>query len=215
MTRSKSSARWLREHFTDEYVKRAQEEGFRSRAVYKLLEIHEKDRLLRPGLTVVDLGAAPGGWSQLAIRLVGVQGAIIALDVLPMEALPGVEFIQGDFREAAVLERLLAVLNDRPVDLVISDMAPNTSGIKAVDQPRGMYLAELALDFARQCLRPGGDLLVKAFQGEGLDVFLKDLRGAFATVALRKPKASRSRSAERYLLARNYRGGGGLKNSPL
>lgn len=215
MTRSKSSAHWLREHFTDEYVKRAQEEGYRSRAVYKLLEIHEKDRLLRPGLTVVDLGAAPGGWSQLAIRLVGAQGVIIALDVLPMEALPGVEFIQGDFREAAVLERLLEVLNDRPVDLVISDMAPNTSGIKVVDQPRGMYLAELALDFARQCLRPGGDLLVKAFQGEGFDVFLKDLRGAFATVAPRKPKASRSRSAEQYLLARNYRGGIGLKNSPL
>lgn len=213
MTRSKSSARWLREHFTDEYVKRAQEEGYRSRAVYKLLEIQEKDRLLRPGLTVVDLGAAPGGWSQLAARLVGGQGAVIALDVLPMEPLPGVECIQGDFREAAVLERLLDVLNGRPVDLVISDMAPNTSGIKAVDQPRGMYLAELALDFARQCLRPDGDLLVKVFQGEGFDPFLKSLRGAFASVAPRKPKASRARSAERYLLARNYRGGAGLKIS--
>ncbi|HRD67225.1 MAG TPA: 23S rRNA (uridine(2552)-2'-O)-methyltransferase RlmE [Candidatus Competibacter sp.] len=211
MTRSKSSARWLREHFTDEYVKRAQEEGYRSRAVYKLLEIHEKDRLLQPGLTVVDLGAAPGGWSQLAVRLVGRWGAVVALDVLPMEPLAGVEFIQGDFRETAVLERLLSALNGRPVDLVISDMAPNTSGIKAVDQPRGMYLAELALDFARQCLRPGGDLLVKAFQGEGFDPFVRDLRGWFATAAPRKPKASRARSAERYLLARNYRGGGGLK----
>lgn len=214
MTRSKSSARWLREHFTDEYVKRAQEEGYRSRAVYKLLEIQEKDRLLRPGLTVVDLGAAPGGWSQLAARLVGGQGAVIALDMLPMEPLAGVEFIPGDFRETAVLERLMAVLNGRPVDLVISDMAPNTSGIKAVDQPRGMYLAELALDFAGQCLRSGGDLLVKVFQGEGFDPFLKSLRAGFATVAPRKPKASRARSAERYLLARNYRGAAGLKISP-
>lgn len=214
MTRSKSSARWLREHFTDEYVRRAQEEGYRSRAVYKLLEVHEKDRLLRPGMTVVDLGAAPGGWSQLTTRLVGRQGTIIALDVLPMEPLPGVEFIQGDFREAAVLDRLLDVLSGRPVDLVISDMAPNTSGIKAVDQPRGMYLAELALDFARQCLRPGGDLLAKVFQGEGFDAFLQDLRAAFATVAPRKPKASRARSPEQYLLARNYHGGTGLKISP-
>lgn len=214
MARGKSSARWLREHFTDEYVKRAQKEGYRSRAVYKLLEIHEKDRLLRPGLTVVDLGAAPGGWSQLAAQLVGGRGAVIALDLLPMEPLPGVGFIQGDFRETAVLERLLEMLNGRPVDLVISDMAPNTSGVKAVDQPRGMYLAELALDFARQCLRPGGDLLVKVFQGEGFDAFLKNLRAAFTTVAPRKPKASRARSAERYLLARNYRGGTGLKISP-
>jgi len=206
MPRSKSSARWLREHFTDEYVRRAQEEGYRSRAVYKLLEMHEKDGLLRPGMTVVDLGAAPGSWSQLAARLVGRQDAVIALDVLPMEPLFGVECIQGDFREAAVLEQLLEVLNGRPVDLVISDMAPNTSGIKAVDQPRGMYLAELALDFARRCLRPGGDFLVKVFQGEGFDSFLKDLRVAFATVAPRKPKASRARSAEQYLLARNYRG---------
>jgi len=206
MARSKSSARWLREHFTDEYVKRAQAEGYRSRAAYKLLEIQEKDRLLRPGLTVVDLGAAPGGWSQLASRLVGGQGVVIALDLLPMEPLPGVTFIEGDFREAAILEQLLTTLNGRPVDLVISDMAPNTSGIKAVDQPRGMYLAELALDFARRCLRPGGDFLTKAFQGEGFDPFLHDLRVGFATVAIRKPKASRARSAEQYLLARNYRG---------
>ena len=206
MARSKSSARWLREHFTDEYVKRAQAEGYRSRAAYKLLEIHEKDRLLRPGQIVVDLGAAPGGWSQLAARFVGGHGVVIALDILPMEPLPGVDFIEGDFREAAVLERLLNALNGRPADLVISDMAPNTSGIKAVDQPRGMYLAELALDFARRCLRPGGDFLTKAFQGEGFDPFLRELRAAFATVAIRKPKASRARSAEQYLLARNYRG---------
>ncbi len=204
MARTKSSARWLREHFTDEYVKRAQHEGYRSRAVYKLLEIHEKDRLLRPGLTVVDLGAAPGGWSQLAAHRVGEQGTVIALDILPIEPLPGVECIEGDFREVVVLEQLLSVLNGRPVDLVISDMAPNTSGIKAVDQPRGMYLAELALDFARRCLRPGGDFLTKAFQGEGFDSYLNELRAAFATVAIRKPKASRARSAEQYLLARNY-----------
>lgn len=206
MARSKSSTRWLREHFTDEYVRRAQAEGYRSRAVYKLLEIQEKDRLLRPGAIVVDLGAAPGGWSQLAARLVGPRGAVIALDVLPVEPLVGVEFIQGDFRETAVLEGLLNVLNGRPVDLVISDMAPNITGIKAVDQPRGMCLAELALDFARQCLRPGGDFLVKAFQGEGIDPFLGELRAAFAAVLPRKPKASRARSAERYWLARNYRG---------
>ena len=205
MARSKSSARWLREHFTDEYVKRAQAEGYRSRAAYKLLEIHEKDHLLRPGQIVVDLGAAPGGWSQLAARFVGGHGVVIALDILPMEPLPGVDFIEGDFREAAVLERLLNALNGRPADLVISDMAPNTSGIKAVDQPRGMYLAELALDFARRCLRPGGDFLTKAFQGEGFDPFLRELRATFATVAIRKPKASRARSAEQYLLARNYR----------
>lgn len=206
MAHSKSSARWLREHFTDEYVKRAQREGYRSRAVYKLLEIDEKDRLLRPGLTVVDLGAAPGGWSQLAARLVGERGAVIALDILPMEPLSDVTFVEGDFREAVVLERLLAALNGRSVDLVISDMAPNTSGIKAVDQPRGMYLAELALDFAQRVLRPGGDFLTKAFQGDGFDAFLRELRAAFATVAVRKPRASRARSAEQYLLARNYRG---------
>lgn len=206
MARTKSSARWLREHFADEYVRRAQAEGYRSRAVYKLLEIHEKDRLLGPGGTVVDLGAAPGGWSQLAVRLVGRKGCVIALDLLPMEPLAGVEFIQGDFRETAVLEQLLTALAGRPVDLVLSDLAPNTSGIKAVDQPRGLYLAELALDFAGRCLRPGGDFLVKAFQGEGFDAFLRTLRAAFVTVAPRKPRASRARSAEQYLLARNYRG---------
>lgn len=206
MARSKSSNQWLREHFTDEYVRRAQQEGYRSRAAYKLLEIHQKDRLLRAGMTVVDLGAAPGGWSQLAARHVGGQGAVIALDILPMEPLPGVEFIQGDFRETMVLNQLLERLANRPVDLVISDMAPNTSGIKAVDQPRGMYLAELALAFAQERLRPGGDFLVKVFQGEGFDPFLQNLRRRFAGVAPRKPKASRARSAEQYLLARNYRG---------
>lgn len=206
MARTKSSARWLREHFTDEYVKRAQAEGYRSRAVYKLLEIQEKDRLLRPGLTVVDLGAAPGGWSQLAARLLGGQGRVIALDLLPMEPWPGVECIAGDFRDVAVLDRLLEILRGKPVDLVMSDLAPNISGVKAVDQPRGMYLAELALDFARRQLRPGGDFLTKAFQGEGFDRFLREARAAFDAVAIRKPRASRARSAEQYVLARNYRG---------
>ena len=206
MARSKSSARWLREHFTDEYVKRAQQDGYRCRAVYKLLEIQEKDHLLRPGLTVVDLGASPGGWSQLAARLVGGAGRVLALDILPMEPLAGVEFIEGDFRESAVLDHLLTVLAGRVVDVVLSDMAPNTSGVKAVDQSSVMYLAELALDFACRRLRPGGSFLVKTFQGEGFDDFLRAVRTAFTTVAPRKPRASRARSAEQYLLARNYRG---------
>ena len=204
MSRSKSSARWLREHFTDEYVRLAREQGYRSRAVFKLMEIQDRDRILKPGMTVIDLGAAPGSWSQFAVQQVGRQGKVIALDILPMEPLAAVEFIEGDFREQETLDRLLALLAGRPVDLVISDMAPNTSGIKAVDQPRGIYLAELALDLARQCLRPGGDLLLKAFQGEGFDNLLRELRRSFATVSSRKPKASRPRSPEAYLLARNY-----------
>jgi len=163
MSRSKSSARWLREHFTDEYVRLAREQGYRSRAVFKLMEIQARDRILKPGMMVIDLGAAPGSWSQVAVQQVGRQGKVIALDILPMEPLAAVEFIEGDFREQETLDRLLALLTGRPVDLVISDMAPNTSGIKAIDQPRGIYLAELALDLARQCLRPGGALLLKAF----------------------------------------------------
>ena len=204
MSRSKSSARWLREHFTDEYVRLAREQGYRSRAVLKLMEIQDRDRILKPGMTVIDLGAAPGSWSQFAAQQIGRQGKVVALDILPMEPLAAVEFIEGDFREQETLDRLLALLAGRPVDLVISDMAPNTSGIKAVDQPRGIYLAELALDLARQCLRPGGDLLLKAFQGEGFDNLLRELRCSFATVSSRKPKASRPRSPEAYLLARNY-----------
>lgn len=205
MARSRSSHRWLREHFDDEFVKRAQIEGWRSRAVYKLQEIDERDRLLRPGATVVDLGAAPGGWSQYAARALGERGRVLALDILPMDTLAGVDFIQGDFREPEVFDQLLATLGGCPVDLVISDMAPNTSGLKAVDQPKQMYLVELALDFTRQTLRPGGDFLVKVFQGEGFDALLKELRTQFATVASRKPRASRARSAELYLLARNHR----------
>lgn len=205
MARTKSSRRWLREHFQDPYVQRAQQEGYRSRAVYKLLEIQERDGLIRPGMTVVDLGAAPGGWSQVARALVGPKGRVVATDILDMAPLEGVEFLQGDFREQAVLERLLALLGEARADLVISDMAPNMSGINAVDQPAAMYLAELALDLARTILRPGGGFLVKLFQGEGSDAFLAELRRSFAGVTIRKPKASRPRSREVYVLARNYR----------
>jgi 23S rRNA (uridine2552-2'-O)-methyltransferase len=204
MARSRSSARWLKEHFDDEYVKRAQQMGYRSRAVFKLLEIDEKDRLFRRGMRVVDLGAAPGGWSQIARDRVGPQGRVVALDILPMDPLPDVEVLQGDFREEEVMNALLAALGDRPVDLVMSDMAPNISGEKTVDQPRAMYLAELTLDLAQQVLAPGGDMLVKVFQGEGFDPFMRSLKEHFAKVIVRKPKASRPRSREVYLLARNY-----------
>lgn len=204
MARSKSSERWLREHFHDPYVKRAQQEGYRSRAVYKLEEIDRRDRLLQPGMTVVDLGAAPGGWSQYAKRAAGERGRVVALDILPMDPMTGVEILQGDFREQEVFARLLQTLGDRPVDLVISDMAPNISGVNSVDQARAMYLAELAVDLAKQILKPGGDLLLKVFQGEGFDAVLADLRRSFKSVAIRKPKASRPRSREVYALARNY-----------
>lgn len=206
-SRRASSSRWLREHFDDPYVKRARQEGYRSRAAYKLAEIDRKDRLLRPGMTVVDLGAAPGGWSQYAARRVGERGTVIALDILPIDPLPGVTLLQGDFREQAVLDELQSMLDGRSVDLVISDMAPNTSGVKAVDQPRAMHLIELAVDFALGCLQPGGDLLVKGFQGEGFEAVLATLRSNFASTRTRKPAASRSRSPELYLLARNYAGG--------
>lgn len=204
MARSKTSKKWLREHFDDAYVKKAQQEGWRSRAVYKLIEIDERDKLLKPGMTVIDLGAAPGGWAEYAARRVGDNGRVIALDLLPMDAIAGVEFIEGDFREEAVYERLLAVLDGRPVDLVMSDMAPNMSGMKAVDQPRAMYLAELTLELAQKVLKPGGDMLTKAFTGEGLDEFKRDIRQHFAKLIVRKPKASRPRSPEIYLLARGY-----------
>lgn len=207
MARSKSSNQWLREHFDDHYVKRAQQEGYRSRACFKLLEMQHKDRILRPGMTLVDLGAAPGGWSQVAAAIIGPTGRVVASDILPMEALADVEFIQGDFTEDQVFEELLRVLGEAPVDLVLSDMAPNMSGMKAVDQPRGMFLAELALDMAQKVLAPGGGLLVKVFQGEGFDQFLQALREQFGSVRSRKPEASRSRSREVYLLAREYRGG--------
>jgi len=203
-SRSKSSGRWLQEHFDDEYVKKAQKEGYRSRAVYKLLEIDEKDQLLKPGMTVVDLGAAPGSWSEVAAQRVGEKGSVIALDILPMDSLPGVTFIQGDFREEGPYNALLEALGDSQVDLVMSDMAPNISGMKGVDQPRTMYLAELALELARKVLKPGGDLLIKVFNGEGLDAFKRELRNDFDKLIVRKPKASMPRSAEIYLLARGY-----------
>jgi 23S rRNA (uridine2552-2'-O)-methyltransferase len=205
MARSKSSGRWLREHFDDPYVRQAQALGLRSRAAFKLLEIDDRDHLLRPGLTVVDLGAAPGGWSQVVADRVGPQGRVFALDLLAIEPLPGVTLLQGDFTDQALLDRLLERLAGRPVDLVLSDMAPNMSGMKAVDQPRAALLAELALDCARQVLRPGGDLLLKMFQGAGFDPLLAELRAAFTKVVVRKPQASRPRSREVYLLARNYR----------
>jgi len=200
--RSKSSGRWLREHFEDEFVQRAQKEGWRSRAVFKLQESDRSERRLRPGMTVVDLGAAPGGWSQYAGRILGERGRVIAMDVLPMDPLPGVEFLLGDFREQEVLDRLEQVLAGARVDLVLSDMAPNLSGVDVVDQPRAMYLAELALDFAATHLKPGGTLLTKVFQGAGFDALLRDARARFAEVRLKKPKASRLRSPEVYLLAR-------------
>jgi 23S rRNA (uridine2552-2'-O)-methyltransferase len=202
MARSKSSHQWLRKHFDDEFVKRAQREGYRSRAVYKLDEIQQKDRILRPASVVVDLGAAPGGWSQYAAQVLGDGGRIIALDILPMEPLPGVEFLQGDFREDDALAALLELLGADKVNLVMSDMAPNISGMDAVDQPRSMYLAELAIDFAATVLGKGGDLLFKGFQGEGFDTLLNDLRGQYRKVLIRKPKASRSRSREVYVLAK-------------
>lgn len=204
MSRSKSSSRWLHEHFNDPWVKKAQAAGYRSRAVYKLLEIQQKDRLLRPGMTVVDLGAAPGSWSQVAADLVGDKGLVIASDILAMDPLPGVTFIEGDFREESVFNAILAALDGRRVDLVISDMAPNMSGERSVDQPRAMYLNELALDLARRVLRPGGDLLVKVFQGEGSDAYREEFRKSFRQVLVRKPEASRARSSEVYMLGRGF-----------
>ena len=202
MGRSKSSHQWLRKHFDDEFVKRAQREGYRSRAVYKLDEIQQKDRILRPGSVVVDLGAAPGGWSQYAAQQLGDKGRIVALDILPMESLPGVEFLQADFREDEALAALLELLDSATVSLVMSDMAPNISGMGAVDQPRSMYLVELAVDFAATVLGKGGDLLFKGFQGEGFDALLKDLRGQYRKILIRKPKASRPKSREVYVLAK-------------
>jgi 23S rRNA (uridine2552-2'-O)-methyltransferase len=202
--RTKSSARWLAEHVNDEFVKRAQRDGWRSRAVYKLEEIQLREHLLRPGIRCVDLGAAPGSWSQYAARLLGGRGRLVATDILPMDAIPGVEFVLGDFREPSVLEEVLQKVGSEKVDLVLSDMAPNMAGIDAVDQPRSMYLAELAFEFADRVLVPGGDLLVKLFQGEGFDQIIRDARRRYARVSTRKPRASRTRSAEIYLLARQF-----------
>ncbi len=204
MARSKSSSRWLKEHFDDEYVQRSRQQGYRSRAVYKLIEIQQKDSILKPGMTVVDLGAAPGGWSQYAASVLSGNGRIIALDILPMEPLPGIDFIEGDFREDEVLHQLLHRLGKNSADLVLSDMAPNTSGMNAIDVPRAYYLAELALELATQVLKPGGGLLVKLFQGEGFESYHKALKRHFRRVVMRKPKASRARSREIYALTTGF-----------
>jgi 23S rRNA (uridine2552-2'-O)-methyltransferase len=203
--RSKSSDRWLKEHFADPYVQRARAEGWRSRAVFKLEEIDRRERLLRPGRVVLDLGAAPGAWSQYARSRVGSSGRVIASDILPMEPLPQVQFVQGDFREAAVLAQLLALTPAREVDVVLSDMAPNLSGVDVIDQPRAMYLAELALQLAGDVLKGGGDALIKVFQGAGFEDLVRAARQRFRKVKLVKPSASRSRSPEMYLLAMQFR----------
>lgn len=205
MSRSKSSKGWLKEHFDDKYVLESQKHGYRSRACFKLLEIQEKDKLIRPGMVVVDLGSAPGGWSQVARDLVGDHGRVVASDILLMDGLAGVEFIQGDFTEDSVFEKLLATLGEAKADLVISDMAPNMSGQKDVDQPKAMYLCELALDMARHTLKPGGCFLAKVFQGEGFDEFLHDVRQNFAKVITRKPDSSRARSREVYILGKSFK----------
>lgn len=205
VARSKSSKAWLNEHVNDHYVHRAQKDGYRARAAYKLLEINEKDKLIKPGVVLADLGSAPGSWSQVAADLVGDQGAVFALDILPMEPIAGVSFIQGDFREQEVLMEFEALLNNRPLDLVICDMAPNMSGNAVTDQARSFYLCELALDFARSHLKTGGNFLVKVFQGAGYQEYLAELRTVFQSVQTRKPDASRDRSSELYLLAKNKR----------
>lgn len=206
MARSKTSLNWLKEHFNDPFVKMAQKDGYRSRASYKLLEIQEKDRILRPGMTVIDLGAAPGGWSQVTSRLIGGKGRLIASDILDMDSIPDVTFIKGDFTEDAVLAQILEAVGNSEVDLVISDMAPNMSGTPEVDMPRSMFLCELALDLAGRVLRPGGDFLIKVFQGEGFDEYHRNFRKLFEKVQTRKPASSRDRSREQYLLGRGFRG---------
>jgi 23S rRNA (uridine2552-2'-O)-methyltransferase len=206
VARSKSSGNWLKEHFSDPYVKKAQEDGWRSRAAYKLAEIDRKDGLLKAGMRIVDLGAAPGGWSQYAAQKLQGRGQVIALDILPMDALLDVTILQADFRESEALEQLREVLRGEPVDLVLSDMAPNMSGQDSTDQARAMYLAELALEFVDEVLRPGGAFLTKVFQGVGFDEYLRAMRDRFDRVASRKPDASRARSREIYLLGQGFRG---------
>jgi len=210
MAKSKSSKGWLKEHFDDEYVRRSQQDGYRSRAIYKLIEIDKKDRLVKPGMTIIDLGAAPGGWSEYCVKKLGKKGNMIALDILPMEPIDSVTIITGDFREESVFEELMTVINsstavNNKADLVISDMAPNISGMGSVDMPRAYYLCDLALDFARQVLSPGGGLLVKLFQGEGFEEYNKELKASFSKVVMRKPKASRPRSREMYALATGFK----------
>lgn len=206
MARSKSSRRWLEEHVNDPYVKQAQKDGYRSRASYKLIELNEKDKLIRPGMLILDLGSAPGGWSQVAGRLVGDRGRVLATDILPMDSLENVDFIRGDFTEEAVLKQILEALGGSRPDLIISDMAPNISGIDAADQAASIYLVELALDLVRRVLKPGGNFVTKVFQGEGSDQYLKALRTSFEKVVVRKPGASRPRSREVYMVAKGFKG---------
>ena len=206
MARSKTSLGWLKRHVNDPYVKQAQKDGYRSRASYKLLEIQEKYKLIRPGMSVVDLGAAPGGWSQVTSRLIGGQGRLIASDILEMDSIPDVTFIQGDFTEDEVLAQILEAVGNSQVDLVISDMAPNMSGTPEVDMPKAMFLCELALDLAERILKPGGNFVIKIFQGEGFDVYLKDARRKFDKIQMIKPDSSRGSSREQYMLAWGYRG---------
>jgi 23S rRNA (uridine2552-2'-O)-methyltransferase len=205
MARSKSSGQWLQQHVNDPYVKQAQKDGYRSRSSYKLIQLNEKDRLLRPGMLVVDLGSAPGGWSQVAGRIVGARGRVVATDILHMDPLPNVEFIQGDFTEEAVLARILEVLGGNKPDLVICDIAPNISGIDSADQAASMYLVELALDMVRQVLKPNGNFVTKVFQGAGSEDYLKQVRASFDKVSVRKPAASRPRSREVYIVAKGLK----------
>ena len=204
MTKTKNRD-WIKQHINDPYVKQSQKDGYRSRASYKLLEIVKKERMIRPGMTVVDLGAAPGGWSQVASRLVGHEGRVHALDILPMDPIAGVDFVQGDFTEQDIFDDLLLLIGNRPVDLVISDMAPNLTGSKAVDQPAMMYLAELAIDLTTQVLKPDGVFISKVFQGEGFDQFVRHVRTLFNSVSMKKPEASRAKSREVYLLAKGLK----------
>lgn len=205
MARSKSSNRWLEEHVNDPYVKQAQIDGYRARAAYKLLELNEKDKLIRSGSLVVDLGSAPGSWSQIAGRLVGVKGRVVASDILPMDSLENVDFIQGDFTEESVFNQIMSLLGERKADVVISDMAPNISGVDIADQAASMYLVELALDMARLVLKPKGDFVAKVFQGDGFDSYVKDVRTSFEKVVIRKPNASRPRSREVYVVGKGFK----------
>ena len=205
MARSKSSNNWLQEHVSDPYVKQAQRDGYRSRSSYKLIQLNDKDRLIRPGMLLVDLGSAPGGWSQVAARLVGDKGRVLATDILPMDPVKNVDFIQGDFTKEAVLEQILARLDGRKPQLILCDIAPNITGIDSADQASSMYLVELALDFARQALEPKGDFVAKVFQGVGSDAYLKDVRTSFDKVLVRKPAASRPRSREVYVVAKGFK----------
>jgi 23S rRNA (uridine2552-2'-O)-methyltransferase len=206
MARSKSSNDWIDEHENDKWVKQSRIDGYRCRASYKLIELNDKDKLIRPGSTVVDLGSAPGGWSQVAAKLVGDHGRVVSSDILPMNSIAGVDFVQGDFTEESVLNEILDLMNGAQADLVISDMAPNMSGVSAVDQPGAMYLVELALDLATQTLKPGGDFVAKVFQGEGFDEYFKSLRTHFSKVITRKPESSRPRSREVYLVGKGFKG---------